>query len=213
MNNLTPLGKLIIIGIIILILVGVGILVWFWTRPAEEPTDETPATTEAVINGAISEYDFSMREYETVDKIKALGLEGVPYLCEIVRENGNEEARFIAYVSLSGLGLENNANQSTVLPCLREGLNDTDDSLRAQAAQLLLNFGEKDGLAVLIEYLDDSSPLIPSEPPMNINEWASLVLADYTDADFGMDREEWQAWWDENKDTLKFDLSQQKFSL
>jgi|GEM_PF-5237825 len=212
MNNLTPIGKMIIIAVIVLILAGIGILIWWYVQPDEEPGPEEPPATSRAIDEFIAAYDFTMNEHPTVDKIKFIGLEAVPYLCEITQGPSSGKARFIAYVSLSGLALENPGNQDAILPCLKQGLTDTDDSLRAQAAQLLINLGDKDGFPVLIETLDIAKPMIPSEPPININEWVSLVLGEYTEFDYGMDQEEWQAWWDENKDTLKFDLTQQKYS-
>ncbi len=75
---------------------------------------------------------------------------------------------------------------------LQELVQNTDVKIRIASAKALVQLGEKGGIPVLIDLLDN----IPLEYHIHPNESSlSFFLAEYTGAEFGFDQESWNQWW------------------
>ncbi len=111
--------------------------------------------------------------------------------------------------------LANTAETRAQLNALREVLGSESLSERVLAAEALLVRGEKEAIPVLIAALNSEEELAYSLPPQVAWWYARYLLLQYTLEDFGLEGDEsfataaaaqptWQAWWEENGDSLQW---------
>ena len=104
------------------------------------------------------------------------------------------------------------------LDSLRSLLLSTDVLERAMAAEALLYLGDPGGFPPLIDALNSSESVWFLHRPQPVWEIARLLLMDYAQQDLGLldatdaasaaaARSTWETWWQENRDTLRFDAS------
>ena len=98
-------------------------------------------------------------------------------------------------------------------------LSTTDPTVRAMAAAALTGWGQRDGIAVLVELLSADGYVRGAEPPMTIAAFASASLDRFVagptieaDATFEDRAAAWTAWLTANEATLQFDLDTARWS-
>ncbi|MCL6500419.1 MAG: HEAT repeat domain-containing protein [Candidatus Pacearchaeota archaeon] len=167
-----------------------------------------PTFNETVYNNAlavISNFDGVDIHSLKLEELAAIGEPAIPALAKILEdENSTADQRWAAIMGLSDLGHRLNSSRN-VLPYLIKALEDTDVNVRVTAATLVMSHGSKEGIPVLIAQLENSAILKPTEPPMPINSYCAESLAFYTTQTYGIDKTQWQSWWDTNKDKLRFE--------
>jgi len=206
---------IILIFIAVMIIIAAILLIWQLTKDDDTVslTSKTPAEImEEKLRKKISEHDLSNSDFELIEKIKTAEQQGISIVQKLINSK-NKKDRYLGYVSISGLILQNPEKSDEFLPVLKKGLNDSDASIRVQTAQLLLNLGEKQGFPVLINELDSEKIMIPSEPIMTISDYSYLILIEYAEFDYGKDQQRWQNWWEENKDVLTWNEKNKKFNI
>jgi len=200
--------RLITLIIVVLIIVWVGFVFWQSLRK-EKPKSEEEKIKDQILE-AISSYKFSISEFETIEKIKTFEEKAILPLADLINDP-KKETRYIAFIALSGLTNQLPEKRSEIISYLKTGLTDSDPTIRVQVAQLVLIWGEKDALPVLIEALDSKEIMVPSEPMTPLAFYAHLILTQHTEQDFGFDKTKWQNWWQENKDLLNWNKTTEKF--
>lgn len=206
------LEKNFIIIVIIGILLILGFLLLWFNYPTIKnlnfmsPEDQMKNDVQAIAGS----YTFDMSELEKVEKIKSYGADVIPLLAEMIRDS-RKETRYIAYIALSGLTNRLPDQRLELISYLKNGLTDSDDTIKVQVAQLLLVWGEKEAVPVLIEALDNDEIMVPSEPRTTLNYYAYLMLKDFTKADYQYNKQQWQNWWNKNQEKLTWDQEAEKF--
>jgi hypothetical protein len=206
---------IILIFIATMIIIAAILLIWRLTKDddAVSLAPKTPAEImEEQLRKKISEHDLSKPDFELIEKIKTAEQQGIFIVRELINSK-NKKDRYLGYVSISGLILQNPQRKAELLPVLEKGLNDSDASIRVQTAQVLLNLGEKQGFPVLINELNSEKTMIPSEPIMTISDYSHLILVEYTGVDYEKDGQRWQNWWNEKKDVLIWNEKNKKFEI
>lgn len=220
--------KAIIIAIIVIVVLGLIALAYFVIVPAlgtikldigfltnlfkkVAPAIETNESKAAVqnITGAyngINIYTLNL------SALVMIGKPAVPTLARILEnESSTSDQRYAALLGLSAIG--HNDSSVDVLGYLKGALDDSDVNVRVTAAELVMSFGDKEGIPVLIAELDNEAILKPSEPVMPINSHCALLLERYTTQNFGIDKAQWESWWNTNKASLKFNKEDGKFTI
>ncbi len=214
--------KLLFIIIGVIVVIGLGVGVYFLIPSIKSfdmsslfnifmrfvPTAETNESKAAVVT-IVSGYDGVNINTLNLDALTAVGKFAVPTLVKMLDSNNSNE-RYAAVVGLSAVG--HNSSVS-VLSYLKDAMTDTDVNVRVTAAELAMSFGSKDGIPVLIAELENTAILKPSEPVMQINSHCAMVLQAYTNQTFGVDKAQWNAWWDNNKNNLKWNKTNGKFTI
>ena len=208
---------LIIIAVIVIIALVVG--AYFLVKSGffsnlfkiQLPTVPGVETNEsrAQVQNITSSFDGINLYTLDLNQLIAIGKPAVPTLANMLNDS-NSSKRYAAIMGLSAIG--HNDTSVNVLSDLKKALGDSDVNVRVTAAELVMSFGDKEGIPVLIAELENTATLKPSEPVMPINSYASLVLTRYTDQTFAVDKAKWQEWWLANKDKLKFDKENGKFT-
>jgi len=211
--------KLIVIIVIAIIVIALGVGCYFLAKSGffvslfgkiqlpSIPGVETNESREKVQN-VTNSFDGVNLYTLDLDQLIAIGKPAVPTLANMLNDS-DASKRYAAVLGLSAIGHETNTD---VLDYLKKALGDSDVNVRVTAAELVMSFGDKEGIPVLIAELENTATLKPSEPVMPINSYASLVLTRYTDQTFAVDKAKWQEWWLANKDKLKFDKENGKFT-
>lgn len=204
--------KLVIYGIIVLVAILLGILFVWFNFPKEEPViiDDVEIVKQKITN-EIAKYDYTLKsEQEIIEQIKTLGQNNLEILAELTGSN-DKATRYLVYIALSGLTNTLPEKRTELIAILKKGLADSDATIKVQVAQLVVYWGEKDGIQVLIDSLDKNEEMIPSEPPTTVNFYSHMILAGHTSVDFGYDKIKWQSWWDANQNKLNWDSQIEKF--
>jgi len=175
-----------------------------------------PKVSEEVMNQTaeiVEEFDGVNIYTLSLEKLVSLGEAGIYALAEIYKdENSTSDQRWACVMGLSAIGHEHNLTEK-VLPYLKDALDDSNFNVRVTAASLVLSHGSTDGIPVLIAEVDNDAILKPNEPPVPIMSYCAETLTFYTSQNYGVDKAQWQSWWDENKDNLKWDKENEKFTL
>ncbi len=165
-----------------------------------------PKVSEEVMNktsNIIENFDGININTLDLDELTKLEEAGIYALAEIYKnENSTSEQRWAAITGLSAIGHKHNLTEK-VLPYLEEALNDSDVNVRVTAASLVLSHGSTKGIPILIAELGNENVLKPSEPLVPIKSYCAETLTIYTNQNYGVNKEEWQSWWNENKETFK----------
>lgn len=180
------------------------VLMLFFVSSCNGSSDKTKENVDAIFKA------FDGLNIYTLDleKMVELGVEAIPYLAKKL-DSADQSDRWAAVMSLSAIGRHLGVKEK-VLPDLLRALEDDDITVRVMAAELVVAFGEKDGIPVLIAALDSNEKLRPSEPPTPVTSKSLEVLKLYTTQTF-FERQEWQNWWDQNKDSLVWVNDEEKF--
>ncbi|MGB9708069.1 MAG: HEAT repeat domain-containing protein [Candidatus Pacearchaeota archaeon] len=219
--------KVIIIAIIVIVVLGLAIVAFFLMPKINlgginldflknlfmkvAPGIETNESKAAVQN-IIGAYDGINIYTLNLSALTAIGKPAVPSLARILEnESSTADKRYAALLGLSAIG--HNDSSVNVLSYLKNSLDDPDVNVRVTAAELAMSFGSKEGIPVLIAELENEAILKPSEPVMPINSHCALLLGRYTTQTFGIDKVQWQGWWDSNKNNLKFNKEDGKFTI
>ena len=220
--------KVIIIAIIVLGVLGLAALTYFVIVPALGtikldmgfltglfkkivPPVETNESKAAVqnITGA---YDGVNINTLNLSALTMVGKFAVPTLAKILEnESSTADQKYAALLGLSAIG--HNDSSVNVLSYLKGALDDSDVNVRVTAAELVMSFGAKEGIPVLIAELENEAIMKPSEPVMPIKSHCAILLERYTTQAFGVDKAQWTSWWDTNKNNLKFNKEDGKFTL
>lgn len=208
-------NKPLLWGIIIAVLIIIVIILSLFSLPTDEKNQNLNIMTpeefmKADVLNLATNYNFSESELESVETIKAYGPDVIPLLADLIKDS-HKETRYIAYIALSGLTNLYPDQRSDLISLLKNGLTDTDDTIKVQVAQLILVWGEKDAVPVLINALDNSNVMIPSEPQTTLNYYAHMILVQFTSVDFKYNKSQWQSWWNTNKDKLTWNQELEKF--
>ena len=164
-----------------------------------------PKVSEEAMNqtsNIINEFDGVNIHTLDLDEIITLGESGIYALAEIYKNESSANQRWAIIMGLSAIGHDLNMTDK-VLPYLEEALNDLDVNVRVTAASLVLSHGSTKGIPILIAELENENVLKPSEPVIPIKSYCAETLIIYTGQDYGANKEQWQSWWNENKETLK----------
>jgi len=222
--------KVIIIGIIVVIVLGFAIAAWFFVPKMKlggiiggmkldglknllvkhAPPVETNES-RAAVESVVSAYDGINLYTLNLSALVMIGKPAVPSLARIL-ENENSTATQ-KYASLLGLSAVARNTSVNVLGYLKKALNYSDVNVRVTAAELVMSYGDKEGIPVLIAELENNAILKPSEPVMPINSYCAMVLERYTSQTFGTNKAQWQSWWDTNKNNLKFNVQDGKLTF
>lgn len=207
---------LIIIAVIVIIAIVIGCYflaksgffsnlfkIQFPTAPGVETNE-----SRAQVQNITSSFDGINLYTLDLNQLIAIGKPAVPTLANMLNDS-NSDKRYAAVMGLSAIG--HNDSSVNVLAYLKKAMNDSDVNIRVTAAEIVMSFGDKEGIPVLIAELENTAILKPSEPIMPINAYASMVLTTYTGQNLGVDKAKWQDWWNTNKDKLKWDKSDGKF--
>lgn len=169
-------------------------------------TPESKAQVDAVASG----FDGINLNTLDIDKLVALGKQAVPTLTNMLNSS-TASTRYAAVLGLGAIG-HNDAGANVLTP-LKKALTDSDINVKVASAELVMSFGSKDGIPVLIETLNSTEILKATEPAMPANSYSSLILTRYTDQTFAVDKAAWQTWYDANKDKLKWSKENEKFTV
>lgn len=220
--------KVLIIIIVVIIVLGLTALTYFIIAPTlgelkldlsfftnffmkVAPSKETNESRAAVQN-IIENYDGVNINTLNLSALIALGKSVVPTLVRVLEDvNSTPDQKHAALLGLSAIG--HNDSSVNVLSYLKGALDDDNVNVRVTAAELVMSFGDKDGIPVLIAELENDAILKPSEPVMPIKSACALVLIKYTAQNFGVDKAQWQSWWESNKTNLKFNKENGKFTI
>jgi hypothetical protein len=143
--------------------------------------------------GTINAFDGVNISTLDLEAIVTAGREAIPLLVNLLRQDDRTK-RWAALLALSAIGHERNA-AGFVLPHLKSALGDSDISIRVTAAELVLSFGDRTGIPVLIDAVDSDEILQPAEPPTSVCTQAIRVLGHYTGQTF-TEEADWQEWWE-----------------
>lgn len=203
----------ILVGLIVIIAVGLISGCIEEEKPKEKVTPPKEIVDESTKNKTyeiINKYDGVHFFTLDLDGITAIGEPAIPVLVEML-ENDSADVRWAAVMGLDALGYKLNLSEK-VLPHLKKALEDDDANVRVTAAEFVMAFGDKSGIPVMIDALDSDKMLHPSDLPTPIPNQAVFVLRMYTGQEFSfLEKEEWQDWWNENKDTLEWNQENGKF--
>jgi len=143
-----------------------------------------------------------------LDRIAEHGAGSIP-ACAGMLLDAERTVRWSGVMALSALGHETGAVLPALL-ALRVALFDPDVSVRVTAAELVMSFGDRSGIPILISALSCPGMLHPSEPPLPVCTQALDILREYTGHSYE-DPSEWQSWWEANGDQLAWDGDNEKF--
>ena len=220
--------KALIIAIIIIIIIALGVGCYFLAKAGvfssifsglggifskiKLPKSVVPAVetneSRAAVQNITSSFDGINLYTLDIDSLVQIGKPAIPTLANML-DDTDASKRYAAVMGLSAIG--HNDSSANVLSYLKKALADSDANVRVTAAELVMSFGDKEGIPVLIAELENTAILKPSEPVMPVNSYASLVLTRYTDQTFAVDKAQWQEWWNTNKGKINFDKENGKF--
>ena len=209
-------NQIIVASIATIVLIFVIFLIW-----ANFPAEEAPVNLNKGVDSKelvrqqiaaeIAKYDHSLNsEQQIVDQIKVLAKDNLDILEECT-ESTVKETRYLCYIAVSGLTNTLPEKRTELIAILKNGLTDSDATIKVQVAQLILVWGEKDAVTILIDALDKNEAMVPSEPPTTLNFYSHMVLAGHTSVDFGYDKAKWQSWWSINQNKVNWDSKTEKF--
>lgn len=126
----------------------------------------------------------------------------------------------VRLAALYALSLTATTDRATA--ALKEGLQETDITLRLLAAAGLISRGEPQAIPVLIEALHSNEPLVYSEPPRVAWVYGRMLLIQYVEPEFGLlaaddfesvglAAEAYQAWWEAQGDGIVWDPELNRF--
>lgn len=166
--------------------------------PAGEEAEETEYVRDAVLS-SIREFDGVDIKTLDVSEVMDLGKPAIPTLKELA-EKGTESERWAALSSLSAIARSSDEEtKKEVTEYLKTRFNDPDATIKVTAAQLALALGDSSGTTVLMDSLSSEGMKKPSEPPMQVKDYAYVILTSYTGQNHGFDKEEWNSWWNRNQ--------------
>ncbi|MBZ9572477.1 HEAT repeat domain-containing protein [Patescibacteria group bacterium] len=191
---------------LIIILIIVGGIIWWWAykRPKE--------AIKSQINSVIAGFDFNNpQSFYSVSEISEIGKEAIPILQEMINSDSISE-RWAAIISLPGILRDNEDLKDTIIPSLKQRIDDEDDTLKMLVGAQLVSFGEKEGIPVLISCLGSEEITHFGAPPELVKERSLLYLQNYTDFD-GKTIQEWQQFWENNKNQFSWNENKEIFEV
>ncbi len=124
------------------------------------------------------------------------------------------------YILSNTAYLENASTQSEVRKEIDPFLYSGNPDFKLISAITILGLGDKEGISILIDLLEDDSLFMLSEPPMLICQYSNFVLERYTDTEFDFyctteyvnseSIQKWKDWWDQNSENASWDADQEK---
>jgi len=184
-------------------------------------TPSTPSDTQTrdKVDGIVTSFNQADPDsFNRVEEIVDIGEPAIPVLLEML-DDKDLSKRWAAIYALSRIVYDvDEERRREVLPSIRDAFNDPNPTIRQTAAGTAVAIGDKDGIPILIEYLrSDDSRLLAGER-VSLSSYSIQVLRHYTHQDFGYDLQksmgeredsikQWESWWDQNRDTLVWDLS------
>jgi len=171
-----------------------------------------PQTIKDQIRSIPASPEFSnLQNLYNTYKLVELEEEAISELTELLNSNVISE-RWAAVVSLAALLRENPELEETIVPTLERALEDGDDTIKMVAAAQLLSLGKKEGFPVLIVLLESEGTVFSSEPSEQIKDPSLAFLHQFTEFG-GRTSQEWQEWWDQNKNSLFWNSEQGIFQI
>lgn len=211
---MTKTFQTIFFGLLIIVIIIVLYLILFKFDVFGVKMQKPMVINETIKNETyeiVSKFDGINLYTLNLEGIVAQGEQVLPVLVEMLK-NESSEMRYAAVKGLGALGHKLNLTEK-VLPHLKTALNDSDVNVRVTTAELVMSMGSKEGILVLIEELENEAILKPSEPVMPINSYCALALQEFTSQTFATDKTKWQEWWNTNKDKLKWNEENGKFTI
>ncbi len=162
--------------------------------------------------------DFSVDDYTTHDNLLEIVDQGEAAIPALKKELKSEEPgrRWLATQGISWIGFElSQDKRDELIPTLKESFDDSDPRIRQISAGAAAGLGDKSGLPILIEYLDNEEATYYIDPPEPMYHYSIVVLRHYTSQNFGYDEDapmedraqaigKWWEWWNNNGDRLVY---------
>jgi len=170
---------------------------------------------ELEVLGIINSYNEKTSEsrVQTLEKLSALGEIAIPALTKQI-DSPISKNRYIAYRAVAILADKvSPEKRKELLDILKKGLTDSEPVLRLTNSLLLLSFGEKDGIPIMITGFDYKDLIMDTEPPIMADSFAQIILNLYTNEVVADNKLAWQDWWDKNKENIIWDEQQKKFII
>jgi len=121
--------------------------------------------------------------------MRALGNHGVPEHVPLIAQNVDDESRLVRIEAVEALQRLHNAEAIDALLGRLDPDTEPETEIRAEAAHALGQYADRTVVQALIASLDDRS--------LAVNSNARDALKTLTGEDFGFNRREWQAWYNE----------------
>ncbi len=199
--------KKVIFFIIFILIVLSVIFVW---QKSQKPQIEEESVRDQIFS-VISDFDFNdPKSFYSISDIGDLGGEETLIVLQDLIKSKSVSERWAAIVLLPKILGNNNSLKEEVLSSLKYGLKDENDTLKMLAGAQLISLGEKEGLPALISSLNSKETTHFGEPPELVKDRSLIYLRHYTSYD-GKVFDEWQKWWDNNKDLLFWNESLEIF--
>lgn len=128
--------------------------------------------------------------------------------------NTDEPDNYKKYIALNTLFLQEidkEEKSPNAIKALKKYMTDPDFSVRFEAADILVMLGDKEGLPILIQGLNNHEIMPFSEPPFTYSQEANQMLQQTTGKNFGYDIDKWIAWWQLNKELLNYNYKKSIF--
>lgn len=182
----------------------------------------TANANQRLIREVVGSFDEANENtFDNVGRISRLGPAAISDVLPLLEEE-NVYSQWAALEVLSATLPKANAEQKgnakeALLPLLESKTAST----RVLAAYLLLYYGDKNAIPVLIDSLDETERLVASEPPAPVCIIANEGLERYTGKEFGFScgfgtqdaagAKKWKDWWNASKDKLSYDAENRRF--
>ncbi len=199
-----------IISFIIFILIGLSVIfVW---KNSQKPQIEEESVRDQIFS-IISDFNFNdPKSFYSISDIGDLGGEETLVVLQELIKSKSVSDRWAAIVLLPKILKNNDSFKEEVFSSLRYGLNDENDTLKMLTGAQLISLGEKDGLPALISSLNSNKTTHFGEPPELVKDRSLIYLHHYTNYN-GEVFDEWQKWWDNNKELLFWNESLEIFEI
>jgi hypothetical protein len=181
------------------------------------------ATIEQTIDNTVASFDETdVNSFNSVEGLVDLGPGAIPQFLELL----DDDDPYSKWAALYALSRVSHQADSTTKEQVKEKLQEYYDSdvtsFRVIAAGAALTLGDKEGIPVLIEGLENQDMLMLTEPPQLICQFSYSTLEHYTQTSYGIicdwDTTDsrtwtgWQSWWNNNKDNLTWDSANKVFN-
>lgn len=206
-NNLKLKKLLIIFSIIILVFI---IIVTFILLTKKDDTQNVDKTNlEEIFNSFDAENPVTFnRAEELID----LGKDQIPALLKKLKEK-DIYTKWASLYALSRLGYDSDQEtKNQIINGVKAEINNEAESIKIMSAGILVIFGDKEGIPILIEGLKTKEQLLLTEPPLLICQYSKDTLEYYLQETFGNEcnweevdqntYDEWNKWWQENNTYL-----------
>lgn len=202
---------ILLISLPILLIAAVVTAIYLY-RNRKPTTDEMQDLIDDVVEG----YDEEDQEtYNRVEEIVDLGPDSIPLLLDLLDED-DIYSKWTAIYCLSRVGYDEDSEvRNDIIDELKKEFTNTSPSIATMAAGVAVAFGDKSGVPVLIDSLDNQDMLFLTEPPMLVCQYSHDTLSAYFPKhDFGDScnwettdedsNEEVVTWWSANQSSLKW---------